>query len=126
MIIEGSGHGYLRTACAYAYLNPVRASFLVEMANVANPANVANAASVATSQCGQFSQCGRSGECGQSSQRGQCSQCGQSGVPLCCGISCAAVLLWPALLATNSLALNAPGKRGLGSNGKARKRFPDN
>jgi hypothetical protein len=38
----------------------------------------------------------------------------------------AAVVLWPGLFAMNSVALKASGKRGLSSNGKARKRFPDN
>jgi len=38
----------------------------------------------------------------------------------------ASVVLWPALFATNSLALSASGKGALGGNGRARKGFPDN
>jgi len=46
----------------------------------------------------------------KNSQCGQSSQCGQCSVRPGRGICCAAVLLWPALFGTNSLALNASGK----------------
>ena len=60
---------------------------------------------------------------GKNGQCRQCSQCGQCSIPLGCGISCATVLVWPALLAANSVALKASGKGGWTATARPEKAF---